>query len=249
MELQRIDDLNSQDGYTIPAYLILPPKPLAGVAVCHGYGGVKEEMLGLATRLAEHGFAALAFDLRGHGENYAPIGPEMPLDFAAAVAYARRFGPGFAAGHSLGGRLALMSDADAVVAVSPAVVQEISPMGKWMFENFPSPTVREPYSGYVVELLQALGDVSDDAPRALALAGTHDILNIIDGAHELAQRLPQVTYREITAEQRPLVESDHPLTRYLPRWFNHIALKTNSEVLAVAPEWLTQQLADQSSSI
>ena len=242
MELQRIQDLKSEDGYAIPAYLIQPAQPRAGVAVCHGYGGVKEEMLGLTTRLAEHGFAALAFDLRGHGENYAPIGPEVTLDFAAAIAYVRRFGAGFAVGHSLGGRLALMSDADAVVAVSPAVVQEVSPMGKWMFENFPSPTVREPYSGYVVELLDALGDVPDDAPPALVLAGAHDIVNIIQGAKELAQRLPQVNYHEITAEQRPLVESDHPLTRYLPRWFNHLGLKTNSEVLSVVPEWLAQRL-------
>ncbi len=242
MELQRVHDLKSEDGYPIPAYLIVPDQPLAGAAVCHGYGGLKEDMLGLSTRLAEHGIAALAFDLRGHGENQAPIGPEMTLDFTAAIAYVRRFGMGFAVGHSLGGRLALMSDADAVVAVSPAVVQEISPMGRWMFENFPSPTVREPYSGYVVELLEALGEVPDKAPPALVLAGRHDILNIIEGAQELAQRLPQVTYREITAEQRPLVESDHPLTRYLPRWFNHIALKKNAEVLAVAPQWLAQRL-------
>ena len=245
MELQRIHDLKSEDGHPIPAYLIVPAQPHAGVAVCHGYGGVKEGMLGLATRLAEHEFAALVFDLRGHGENYAPIGPEMTRDFAAAIAYVRRFGPAFAVGHSLGGRLALMSDADAVVAVSPAVVQEISAMGKWMFENFPSPTVREPYSGYVVELLDALGDVPDDAPPALAMVAAHDIVSIIEGAKALAQRLPQVGYYEVTAEQRPLVESDHPLTRYLPRWFNHTALKTNSEVLKVVPEWLSQRLEDR----
>jgi hypothetical protein len=44
-----------------------------------------------------------------------------------------------------------MSSADYMVAISPAVVAEVSPQGKWMFENFPSPAVREPYPGYVLE--------------------------------------------------------------------------------------------------
>jgi hypothetical protein len=66
------------------------------------------------------------------------------------VSYARRgFGRVGCTGLSIGGRLSLMSSADYVAAMSPAVVTEISPQGKWMFENFPRPSVREPYSGYV----------------------------------------------------------------------------------------------------
>lgn len=241
--LQRITGLSSRDGYPIPAYAIVPEKPVAGVAVCHGYGGVKEGMLGLCTRLAEHGLAAVAFDLRGHGENQAPIGPGVAQDFSAAVDYVRRFGPAFAAGHSLGGRLSFTVGADAAVAISPAVVEEISPQGRWMFENFPSPTVREPYSGYVVELLNELGEVPDDAPRAIALVGQNDIVNIYDGAHELVYRLPRVEVYVVETEQRPLVESDDGLVRYLPRWLNHSQLKTNAEVLRIAPGWLTDRLA------
>lgn len=242
-KLQRITDLTSQDGYSIPAYAVILEEAVAGVAVCHGYGGVKEGMLGLCARLAEHGFAAVAFDLRGHGENMAPIGPGVALDFAAAVEYVRQFGPAFAAGHSLGGRLSLMVGAEAAVAISPAVVQEISPQGRWMFENFPSPTVREPYSGYVVELLDELGEVPDDVPPAIALVGRNDIINIINGAHELASRLPHVEVHVVEAEQRPLVESGDPFVRYLPRWLNHSQLKTNSEVLRIAPGWLAERLA------
>ncbi|MFQ5855206.1 MAG: alpha/beta hydrolase [Anaerolineae bacterium] len=242
-KLQRITDLASQDGHPIPAYAITPDNPVAGVAVCHGYGGVKEGMLGLCTRLAEHGFATIACDLRGHGENEAPIGPDVVLDFAAAVEYLRRFGPAFAAGHSLGGRLSFMVGADAAVAISPAVVQEISPQGQWMFENFPSPTVREPYPGYVGELLDELGEIPDNAPRAIALVGQLDIINIYDGAHELAYRLPQVEVHVVEVEQRPLVESEDALVRYLPRWLNHSQLKTNSEVLRIAPRWLTDRTA------
>ncbi len=240
--LQRITDLASQDGHPIPAYGVTPNAPIAGVAVCHGYGGVKEGMLGLCTRLAEHGFATVAIDLRGHGENHAPIGPGVALDFAAAVEYVRRFGRAFAAGHSLGGRLSFMVGADAAIAISPAVVQEISPQGRWMFENFPSPTVREPYSGYVVELLDELGEVPDDTPPAIALVGRNDILNIYEGAHELAARLSQVEVHVVEMEQRPLVESDDGLVRYLPRWLNHSQLKTNTEVLRLASQWLAAQM-------
>lgn len=241
--LHRIDDLTSQDGYPIPAYGLIPDRPLGGVAVCHGYGGVKEGMLGLCARLAENGFATIAFDLRGHGENQAPIGPEVALDFSAAVQYVRRFGPAFAAGHSLGGRLSLSVGADAAVAISPAVVQEISPQGQWMFENFPSPTVREPYSGYVVQLLDELGDVTNPVPPAIALVGRNDIVNIYDGAHALAHQFSQVEVHVVEAEQRPLVESGDALTQYLPRWLNHSQLKTNTEVLRMAPAWLTDQIA------
>jgi pimeloyl-ACP methyl ester carboxylesterase len=221
----------------------MPAEPLAGVAGFPGYGGVKVGLRGLCPRLAEHGFAAVAFDLRGHGENPAPIGTGVTLDFAAAVEYVRRFGPAFAAGPSLGGRLSFTVGADAAVAISPAVVQEISPQGQWMFENFPSPTVREPYSGYVVELLNELGDVSDDTPPAIALVGQNDIINIYDGAHDLAYRLPQVEVHVVETEQRPLIESDDGLVRYLPRWLNHSQLKTNTEVLRIAPGWLADRIA------
>jgi pimeloyl-ACP methyl ester carboxylesterase len=108
---------------------------------------------------AEKGTAALAIDLCGHGENMAPIGPGMRDEVEAAVAFLRRFGKTAAVGHSLGGRLALMSSADVMVAMSPSVMVQMSPQGKWMFENLPSPGVREPHTGYVLELLEKLGPV------------------------------------------------------------------------------------------
>ena len=72
-----------------------------------------------------------------------------------------------------------MSSAHFMVAISPSVVAAISPQGKWMFENFPSPAVREPYSGYVIELLDLLGLVASHDRPALLLYAERDIPAIL----------------------------------------------------------------------
>ncbi len=242
MNFQQVTDLAAPDGHAIPGFLFSPPSPRGGAVVCHGYGGAKEEMLGLAAAIAERGVAALAIDLRGHGENTAPIGPAMRDDVEAGVRYVRRFGRAAAVGQSLGGRLALMSSADCMVAISPVVVQEVSPQGKWMFENFPSPAVREPYSGYVIELLNALDPAPGHDRPCLLLYAERDIPALLDGAAGLAAGLLRAEVRRITTNLRPDVNHEHGLIRYLPRWFNHGELKFNAEVLATVPGWLVEHL-------
>jgi hypothetical protein len=197
----------------------------------------------LAAAIAEKGVATLAIDLCGQGENVAPIGVTMREETEAGLHYLRRFGRTAAVGISLGGRLALMSSADCMVAISPAVVPEISPQGKWMFENFPSPSVREPYSGYVVELLEALGPMPAHDRPCLLLYAERDIPAILDGAAGLKALLPRGELRYITAELRPDVKHDHGLIRYLPRWFNHGELKFNTEVLRTVSGWLADHWA------
>lgn len=244
MHLRRVADLRSPDGYPIPAYLLQPDAVRGAAVICHGYGGAKEDMLALALSVVEGAQCrALCIDLRGHGENLAPIGAGVLTDAQAALGYLSADGPVVAIGHSLGGRLALMVDADLAVAVSPAAVQEISPQGRWMFENFPSPLVREPYSGYVVELLGELGDIPQRAKPCLLIHAARDIPNIIVGTKELAQRLPGATVHEVNAHLRPDVSSENGFVRYLPRWYNHGELKLNPEVLSVVPAWLRARLA------
>lgn len=240
MHVRRVADLRAPDGYPIPAYLLEPDAAARGAAaICHGYGSAKEEMFALALAVVEGAHCrALCIDLRGHGENLAPIGAGVLTDVQAALSYLSGDGPVMAIGHSLGGRLALMADAELAVAVSPAAVQEISPQGRWMFENFPSPFVREPYSGYVVELLDRLGDVPRRAGPCLLVHAARDIPNIIAGTKQLAERLPDATVHEVRAHLRPDVSSENGLVRYLPRWYNHMELKVNPEVLSVVPEWV-----------
>ncbi len=241
MEIRRVKELATPDGAPVPAILICPESPRMGVVLLHPYGTSKEHMLGLAFAGAEQGGAALAIDNSGHGENMAAIGPRMLAEVDSAVAYMRRYGEVGCAGLSLGGRLALMSQADTMVAMSPAVVAEISPQGKWMFENFPKPGVREPYSGYVAQLLVELGPVPAHKRPCMLLYAERDIPMILNGANDLKQLLPQAEVRYVKTDIRPDVQHDVPLIRYLPRWFNHEELKSNAEAVAITAQWLARQ--------
>lgn len=242
MEFKSVDDVVSLDGNAVPAFLFEPASARGGVVVSHGYGSSKEEWLGAAAYLADAGFAVLSIDLRGHGDNMTPIGPGVLDDLMGALAYARRYGAVAAVGHSLSGRLSLMTDADAVVAMAPSVVQEVSEFGTWMFENLASPFVREPYSGYVIDLLKELGDVPAFTGPALLVYSTRDIPNIIAGTKALAGILPRAELQEITEHVRPNISSDQPLVRYLPRWFNHMELRANRQMLSLVPAWLQEHL-------
>ena len=243
MKFERLTTVAAPDGHSIPAYLFTPDSVRGGAVLIPPYGSTKEHMFGIAAAVAEVGIAGLCVDLCGHGDNRAAIGPVMRDEIESAVRYVRRFGRAAAVGISLGGRLALMSSADCMVAISPAVVAEISPQGKWMFTNFPSPAVREPYSGYVVELLEALGPVASHNRPCLLLYAERDIPAILEGAAGLKASLPKSDLRYITADLRPDVQHENGLVRYLPRWFNHGELKFNYEVLSVTAGWLAERWA------
>lgn len=243
MEFQRVEDLTAPDGHPVPAYLFSPSSARGGAVVCHGYGASKEQMLGIAAAVAEKGTAALVIDLCGHGENMAPIGPGMRDELEAAVAFARKFGRTAVIGHSLGGRLALMSSADVMVAMSPSVMVQMSPQGKWMFENLPSPGVREPYSTYVLDLLESLGPVPAHSRPCLLLYSERDIQTLLDGATALQEQLPRAEKRLVTADIRPDVQHEVAFIRYLPRWFNHLELRFNSSALDTVSTWVSDHLA------
>jgi len=242
MNIRRVSDLCAPDGAAIPAILLAPEAARSGAVVLHPYGTSKEHMLGLAFALGEKDIASLSIDLCGHGGNMAAIGPRMLQEVNAAIAYMRKSHRRVACtGLSIGGRLALMSSADCMAAMSPAVVSEVSPQGKWMFENFPKPAVREPYSGYAAQLLKDLGPVAAHDRPTLLLYSERDIPMILEGAKELKQLFPQAEVQYVKGEVRPDVQHEVGLIRYLPRWFNHEELKSNLEGMEMASRWLGQQ--------
>ncbi len=134
------------DGFVVPAVMFLPARSSSIALIVHGYGGNKEEQLGLAWRIAETGIATCAIDLRGHGEHRLPFDEKVALDVSSAIAYCRSLGRVVVIGHSLGARLALLSDVDHIIAVSPALDSAFSPQTLGILKEMRSHRVREAVS-------------------------------------------------------------------------------------------------------
>jgi dienelactone hydrolase len=69
-----------------------PPAPV--VVLCHGFSANTAMMSALARRIARAGYAVVALDFRGHGQNRNPLGPTadglgLRQDIDAALLYAR----------------------------------------------------------------------------------------------------------------------------------------------------------------
>jgi dienelactone hydrolase len=242
MEFQRVTEIRSLDGHPVPAYLWVPAGTRAAVAVAHGYGGCKEQMLGLAARIAERGMAACAMDLRGHGEHPAPLGPGLPWDLEATIVWLRRFGRVGAVGHSLGGRLALMSGADVVVALSPALTDRPSEEGRTMLVRVGGTSVRSPSPDTILEILRTLPPAPVVDRPTLLVHGAGDIPPLVRGLRDFAGALPRAELRQITRSQHQPGAFPAGILGYLHAWLNHIDLKANDEVYVETPGWLAGQL-------
>src|SRR3954447_11409759 len=79
------EDLGRHNGL---AYALFLPEgePLGAVLILHGAGSVKESHYDFARACRAHGFAALCFDQRGHGESEGALGRELFDDLAAMAA-------------------------------------------------------------------------------------------------------------------------------------------------------------------
>jgi alpha-beta hydrolase superfamily lysophospholipase len=109
-----------------------PPRaepPRGGIVILHGAGSCKESHYDFARAAIAAGFAALAFDQRGHGDSPGPMDARV-LDDVASMAdllRSRVRAPGLPIalrGSSMGGYLAIVgarrAKAQAVIAICPA---------------------------------------------------------------------------------------------------------------------------------
>jgi dienelactone hydrolase len=237
-------------GAPIPAWQVFPDvAPAAGAVVFHSYGSCKETMLGLALTLAEAGIVCTVPDLPGHGEHPETFGPAILQEVQAAVQQARSHGSVVAVGHSLGGRLALLSGADAVIAVSPALPQQPSPEGIYALRTFASPKVRQEHPGQVVEVLRGLPVHLASGVPVLVVVGEEDIPSIRSASEDLVSSLAGAELVCIT--EGMILEADEPpdgFGSYLKHWVNHGGTSNNRaaamEVVAFTEKALRQAQAE-----
>jgi pimeloyl-ACP methyl ester carboxylesterase len=227
--------IRSRDGHRLPAVLLEPSGPRGGAVLSHGYGGTKEDVLGLALALALRGWAAVAIDLRGHGEHPAAVDAGFLDDINGAIDYVRLFGGTLAVGHSFGGRLALASEADRAIGISPSIFRGISPEGQVMMETFTSPRVREARPGYLLEIAGAIPPIRDDGKPRLIVHSEADVPGILAGLQALTlANMERVAVPALYTK----APSDPHVLAYLPVWFNHADTRVNPEAVARVMAWL-----------
>jgi pimeloyl-ACP methyl ester carboxylesterase len=129
------DEMNALDGLAYSLWL--PSARLGlrgGIVILHGAGSCKENHHDFARAAVASGFAALAFDQRGHGESQGRMGAEALSDVVAMAELLRarmpRPAPIALRGSSMGGYLAIVAApavrAEAVVAICPASAEGLA---------------------------------------------------------------------------------------------------------------------------
>ncbi len=218
----------SEDGLKVPAYVVKGNgKP---VVIVHGYASSKEEMLGLAFRIAERGFYSVAIDLRGHGENENPFDENALADVNGVVtALASEFGQVYAVGFSLGGLLALASKASYVVAASPPLMQSVVPEAKFML-RLNSCRVKEKDKEALFRILEKLNPVKR-RNSAFLLYGKGESRGIAAMIEKWANE-NDGAYSVISSNQAMLPEVEvepDKLRDYLPHFVSHLAMPHSRE--------------------
>lgn len=174
------------DGIKIPSTIIAPSKPSGAAVLVHGYGGCKEELMGLAWRVAELGIISCVIDLRGHGENLLNLDYGVFSDVEATIKYCRRYGKVAAIGHSSGGRLSLLSSADFAIGISPALNKEFSETTQKVLKDLRNYRVRESFQNVIFDILQTLPVWHPNNSRQTSVIfGSRDIPEIVQACKEL----------------------------------------------------------------
>jgi uncharacterized protein len=211
--------------------LWLPDAPLGGVVILHGAGSCKENHHDFARAAVAAGFAALAFDQRGHGDSAGPMGDGALDDVAAMTALLRdRIGdpaaPVALRGSSMGGYLAILaaapSGARAVVAICPASAEGLRrglESGAFAFD------------ADVASLERLLSDHDlHDAVRSL----TSPVLLLhADGDEQVPVEHSRELARELTATESRLIT--------VPGG-HHRSVQHDPELCAISLRWLARAL-------
>jgi hypothetical protein len=175
-------------GAVLPLLRICQGDASSAAVIIHGFGGNKEEMLGLAYRVAELGCDTFTPDLRGHGENACPLSIDVLADVNALIDHLGKSRRTVSIGHSLGGRLSLLSRADVRIGVSPALPQQYSQQTTDVVNRLRRYRTLPPDEDVHFGMLEDLPTV-DGGMRAgdLILYGERDIPEIVLACRAMAE--------------------------------------------------------------
>lgn len=168
------------------------PKLAEGLVI-HGYGGNKEEILGLAINLAEKlSLKLVVFDLPGHGENKQIFNLKNSKQAVTAAASLLNQ-PQFFIGHSVGARLGLLLSLPCAVCLSLPGKAEFNGSNKELLRTLRYKRVQEvkPYSG----LEEILKNNFFLPPKTLLLLAKEDLKSVKELAKvcQKQQKLKTVT--------------------------------------------------------
>lgn len=183
--------------------------------VIHGYGGSKEEMLGLAVGLAARlPLKLLLFDFPGHGG-----AAEEPLTLAAAreavaTAAAALDNPVFFVGHSLGARVGLLSGLEMAVCISMPGAARFEGSRTDLLRTLRARRVNEasPLSG----LAEVLANGAEPAARTLLICAGRELESVTDLA--AAWREQGIPCREIRDSSHNDIVSAHETLEVAATW-------------------------------
>ena len=206
----------------IPCIQFTPSKSRGAVVVVHGYGGSKEEQLGIALRVAMEGITTCAIDLRGHGENQRPFDLDVLQDLETTLDYCRQFGKVAAIGHSIGGRLALTSSADYKIGISPALGKEFARETQEKLRDLRYYRVKQPVFETLFKLIANLPPENFEKDKSLIVYASRDIPDIQARCKELeSQGFSTVQIKgALHNDIYTLEETFEAVTSKLREWFN-----------------------------
>jgi alpha-beta hydrolase superfamily lysophospholipase len=173
----RPPESGSHDGLAYELFLPFADSPAPAVVILHGAGSRKENHTDFARRAAGHGFVALTFDNRGHGDSEGQMGPRVIADIQRLVAHlAER--PEVdetkiaVRGSSMGGQLAIHA---AAVSDRIGAVIAICPAGEHMVVA----DIRAVAQGKPPRPDSALASMRIDAPAMTAWLEEHDVRDAV----------------------------------------------------------------------
>jgi alpha-beta hydrolase superfamily lysophospholipase len=227
------DRIDSFRGLAYALWLPETPGPWPGIVICHGAGSKKENHADFARLATASGWAALAFDARGHGASEGEMSAGAVDDvvrMAELLGDHRGVDPGRIAvrGSSMGGFLAIhaaaASDAIAgVIAFCPAGEDDLA---RGLRRGELEMRVGDPLA------LEAWLTASDLRSSVEALAGRPLVLLHAEGDDQIPSEWSEELY-EHASEPRKLV---------IVPGGDHRSLQHDPEMQAVALKWLEGRL-------